>query len=141
MNKLINTSDKVAILLSFLCLMHCIALPLILVVLPTISVLLVLSDEQVHLWLVFTVIPISIFAIALGYKRHKRLMVFVSGALGLVLLVAAATFAHDVLGEAGEVALTVLGSILLAYSHFSNYKLRKPSPVAIQNSCESGIGA
>ena len=125
MNKLVNTSDKLAIGLSFMCAMHCIALPLVLMFLPTVTGLLALNDERFHLWLVFAVIPISLFAVISGYLHHKGSKVLSVSAAGLVMLVGAVTFGHDVLGETGEVIFTLLGSGLVAFGHIFNIKLRK----------------
>jgi hypothetical protein len=124
-NKLFNASDKIAIGLSFMCVLHCIALPLTLVALPSVTSLLALNDERFHLWLVFAVIPISLFAVLLGYLHHKRLNVLLISAVGLSMLVGAAMFGHEVLGEKGEVVLTLFGAVLIAYSHISNFRLRR----------------
>ncbi|MFT6413644.1 MAG: carbon starvation protein CstA [Glaciecola sp.] len=125
MNKLVNTSDKLAIGLSFMCVLHCIALPIILVFLPTVTGLLALNDERLHLWLVFAVIPISLFAVISGYLHHKRSGVLLVSAVGLAMLVSAVTLGHDALGETGEVIFTLLGSGLVAFGHIFNIKLRK----------------
>lgn len=125
MNKLINTGDKLAIGLSFMCVLHCIALPLVLFFLPTVTGLLALNDERFHLWLVFAVIPISLFAVISGYVHHKGSKVLLVSAAGLAMLISAVTFGHDALGETGEVIFTLLGSGLVAFGHISNIKLRK----------------
>jgi hypothetical protein len=41
----------------------------------------------------------------------------------------AAYLGHELLGEYGEVVLTVLGSSIIVYSHIRNYRLRS------QNKC------
>jgi hypothetical protein len=130
-NKLFNASDKIAIGLSFMCVLHCIALPLTLVAMPSVTSLLALNDERFHLWLVFAVIPISLFAVLLGYLHHKRLNVLLISAVGLSMLVGAAMFGHEVLGEKGEVVLTLFGAVLIAFSHISNFRLRR------NKSCDS----
>lgn len=76
MKKLLNASEKTAIASSFVCVLHCMALPLILIVLPSVSGLLVFSDERFHLWLVIAVAPISIFAITTDYFHRRRTSVF-----------------------------------------------------------------
>jgi hypothetical protein len=76
MKKLLNASDKTAIASSFVCILHCIALPLILIVLPSVSGLLVFNDQHFHLWLVIAVVPISIFAITTCYFHHRHTSVF-----------------------------------------------------------------
>ena len=75
-----------------MCVLHCIALPLVLMFLPTVTGLLALNDERFHLWLVFAVIPISLFAVISGYLHHKGSKVLSVSAAGLVMLVGAVTF-------------------------------------------------
>lgn len=125
MNKFINASDKAAIVLSFLCVLHCIALPIILIILPSVSSLLAFDNERFHLWLVFAVIPISVFAIISGYFHHRQTSVVLLGAIGLLVLIGAALFAHDTMGEKGEVIFTLLGSALIAFGHVRNFRLRR----------------
>ena len=132
MNKLLNAGDKIAIGLSFMCVLHCIALPFILILLPTVTSLLALSDERFHLWLVFAVIPISVFAIVSGYLHHKFSIVLLISAIGLALLISAVMLEHDVLGEKGEIILTLLGSGLVACGHivniwFKNENIQQPN--------------
>ncbi len=122
MNTLQALGDKTAISLSVLCTIHCLALPLLVVYLPTIGALN-LSDEAFHQWMVIAVIPISLFALTLGCKQHQSRNVFVLISSGLGLLLAAALFGHDLLGEAGEKALTVLAASLIAAGHLLNHRL------------------
>jgi drug/metabolite transporter (DMT)-like permease len=125
MKKLLNASDKTAIASSFVCVLHCIALPLILIFLPSVSGLIVFSDERFHLWLVIAVAPISIFAITTGYFHHRRTSIFFISAIGMLILLSAAIFGHDTFGEKGEVIVTLIGSVLIAFGHISNFRLRR----------------
>ncbi|MTI12948.1 MerC domain-containing protein, partial [Sansalvadorimonas verongulae] len=63
-------TDRLAISLSFLCLMHCLALPLLLVTLPSLTVLN-LENELFHVGMVAFVIPTSLYALTLGCKKHQ----------------------------------------------------------------------
>ena len=68
--------------------------------------------------------PISIFALTLGYKNHKKISVLIFGILGLIIL-SLAIFLENIVGQSGEKALTLLGSIMLALSHFKNHQICK----------------
>ncbi len=125
MKKLLNASEKTAIASSFVCVLHCMALPLILIVLPSVSGLLVFSDERFHLWLVIAVAPISIFAITTGYFHHRRTSIFFISAIGMLIPLSAAIFGHDTLDEKGEVRVPFIGSVLIAFGHISNFRLRR----------------
>ena len=122
--KIQQLSDKTAICLSFLCVVHCLLLPVLLIVLPPISGLLALNDEMFHQWLLFAVVPISLIALYMGYLHHKNKQVFIVGSIGLGILAMAAFLGHDILGEHMEVIVTVMGSSIIAFAHVRNYQLR-----------------
>jgi len=121
MKNLQTFADKASISLSFLCAVHCLAMPLLVTLLPAL-VALPMADEAFHKWMLFGVIPISSAALFMGCKKHKRYRVLITGFIGLAILTAAALIGHDVLGEIGEKALTVIGAAVLAIGHFWNYR-------------------
>ena len=131
MKNLQTLSDKVAISLSLLCVMHCLLAPLAVVLLPA-AVAVSLSDEALHLWILVAVVPVSAIALTLGCKKHKRYSLLSIGALGLFILCAAALLGHDMLSEHLEKLLTVIGAGLIALGHLWNYRLCRH-----QNSCDS----
>ena len=113
-------ADKSAIALSFLCALHCLLLPAAIVLYPS-TLGFLPGDESVHFALLFVVIPISAYALMKGGKVHKSRKVFITGISGLLVLVAAVVFGHDVLGEFGEKIFTVLGSIIVIIAHVQNH--------------------
>ena len=115
-------SDKFAMDLSLACVLHCFFVPSFLIL--TSGMLSVsLDNEFVHKLLVLVAVPISSFALIKGYKYHKTFSFISFGILGLVALILAVLLGESNLGELGEKGLTLLGSILVAYSHFKNYKM------------------
>ena len=115
-------ADKTAIGLSFICTIHCLALPLLVVMLPSIAALN-LEDEAFHLWMLIAVVPTSLFALTMGCKKHKKYPVMLLGIIGLAILIAAALLGHDVLGENGEKIFSVLGASFIALGHLLNHRL------------------
>ncbi|BFM18074.1 MerC domain-containing protein [Maricurvus nonylphenolicus] len=115
-------SDKAAISLSLLCALHCLAVPLLVVYLPTLA-LPALTGEALHLWLLVVVIPVSAFAMFLGCKQHQRYRLGFFVGTGLSVLFISAIFGHDWFGEMGERVLTLVGSSIIAFGHFQNFKL------------------
>ena len=115
-------SDKTAISLSLLCTIHCLALPMAAVLVPSMAAL-PLEDEAFHLWMVIAVIPISAYALTMGCKKHKRYRIFFMGSIGLFILGLSAFSGHDLLGEFWERVLTVTGASIIALGHFWNYRL------------------
>ena len=124
MIKVENVTDKLAITLSITCAIHCLALPLILLLLPSIAVLQ-LNNETFHTWLVIIVFPTSVVALFMGCKQHKRYRLLFIGSLGLILLVLAVSLSN----EYWEKALTLVGSALIAGGHYWNYRLCQQHPL------------
>ena len=113
-------ADKSAIALSVLCALHCLLLPTAIVLYPS-TLGFLPGDESVHFALLFVVIPISAYALIKGGKVHKSRKVFITGISGLLVLVAAVVFGHDILGEIGEKILTVIGSVIVIIAHVQNH--------------------
>jgi hypothetical protein len=114
-------SDKAAVTLSTACVIHCFFAPSFIIL--TSGILSISIDsELVHYLILLAAVPVSVFALYLGYKNHKNLSFLPFGIVGLFTLVSAVLLGEAALGEMGERALTLLGSILVAYFHFRNYQ-------------------
>ena len=122
--------DRVSISLSFLCVAHCLLLPFAILVMPTLGATF-LEDEAFHLWLLFLVVPTSIFSLWLGCRKHGRLEVLMMGAFGLCLLLVIVTLGADVLGKTPERISTVAGAALIALAHLRNMKACKKTELKL----------
>lgn len=118
--------DKTAVTLSGLCLLHCLAFPLVLVVLPFLSEIPV---DHLHAQMLILVIPISVFAFVSGYRRHRNFRVVVSGAVGMVVLAIGGTVAHYRYGLTADRVLTIAGALILAVTHYFNSRLSRHRPM------------
>lgn len=114
-------SDKVSIGLSFVCAVHCLAMPVLVAVLPA-AVVLPLEGEAFHFWLACLVLPISVLALFMGCRQHRSWGIVACGVAGLLLLGVTAVFGHDLFGESGEKIATVIAVSALAFAHFLNYR-------------------
>ena len=142
-------SDKLSICLSVCCILHCIALPFLILLIPSVASLWI-NDESVHLVLVLLAIPISLFAMSVSLRKHHNYKCIALALIGLALLVLA-IFMHDIgfsgehgnvehaneehgdgehgheehggLGETLETVFTVLGGLILLSAHFLNIRL------------------
>ena len=116
--------DALAMLFSGLCLIHCLALPLLVAALPLAASSLV-ADERFHQWLLLGAVPTSVIALGWGWRRHRDSLVAWLGIIGLLLMVFAAFGIQiGLLDARGERVLTVIGAVLLAIAHLRNYLLR-----------------
>ncbi|GJM13099.1 MAG: hypothetical protein DHS20C12_15020 [Pseudohongiella sp.] len=120
--KFTQSADKAAIGLSFLCALHCLLLPIAVALLPSL-VIFGLDDELFHVVMLVAVLPLSTFALLTGLRRHGDKSALAIGLIGLFILIVTAAFGHDILGESGERLTTLLGSTLVATSHFRNFRL------------------
>ena len=115
-------SDKTAISLSALCLVHCLLVPSFLVFLSG-YISLSYNNELIHYAILFLAIPVSIYALITGVKNHNSYSYLYVGLLGILTLILAVTLGVQMWGEAGEKILTTVGALLVAISHFKNYRL------------------
>ncbi len=113
--------DAAGIGLASLCIIHCLALPLLIAALPMLLELLDLP-EAFHLGMVLLALPLSGFALVRGFGRHHRVAAPAIGFGGLSLMLAAVALAPD---EASETFLTVCGSALLVTAHIANWRLHQ----------------
>lgn len=74
-------TDKLSISLSLLCVVHCLAVPVMLALLPSMAALQ-LDNEAFHYWMLLAVIPTSIYALTMGCKRHKHFRLLIVGGTG-----------------------------------------------------------
>lgn len=114
--------DRTAVALSGLCLLHCLALPFVIALLPF---AMELGDGHWHAQMLLIVVPVSVVAFALGFRRHGSGQVIAPGALGLLLLIMGGTVIHARFGLAADRAFTVAGALILAVAHFQNNRLTR----------------
>lgn len=114
-----NMMDSVAIGVSFACLVHCLALPLIIALLPAWSAWLDVP-EAFHVWILVFAAPFSLTVLlraARGRLWFAPLWLGIAGlvAMGLALLAGNTTM---------ETVVTTIGGILLASAHLMNWRRR-----------------
>ena len=114
--------DRVAIGLSGLSALHCLVMPVGIVLFPMLAASLG-SDERFHLGLAVLVLPSSALALVLGCRRHRDTAVLGWGLLGLGALTGLAVWGHGLLGEAWERVASAGASAVVALGHFRNYRL------------------
>lgn len=122
--------DRLAVGLSGLCLLHCLLLPFAVTILPFLGQF---GDDHLHAEVLLIVVPVSIVALALGFRHHRRGGIIVGGVVGLGILIVGGTIAHDAYGLVADRTLTVIGSLTLAFTHYRNFRLtRMPARSPLQ---------
>jgi hypothetical protein len=113
--------DRIAIGLSSLCLLHCLATPLLFLLLPAVSLSLLLPDTF-HLWMLAAAIPTSLAALGSGHRRHRQFCPAILASGGLALLGVGAFFVSTAILE---IWATVAGALLLSFAHVCNARLSR----------------
>lgn len=102
--------------------MHCLLAPIILTLLPILSIGVLVEDLVFHQLMLWIVVPTSVVALFLGCKKHRLWQIALSGALGIGILFLVAFLGHDYLSIATEKVATTIGGLILALSHYLNYR-------------------
>lgn len=113
--------DRAALAGSFACMVHCLALPLLIAALPALSSVLAVP-ESFHLWVLGFAAPAAVIALLQGRARHGASCPLWIGLAGLAMLAAGALALPE---GPPETAVTVAGSLCLAGAHIANWRLRR----------------
>lgn len=113
--------DGLAIVMSLACMLHCLMLPLLVVVFPIIGATM-LADDHFHGLLLVVIIPTSTLALYLGCRQHGDGTVLWLGLSGIGILAVAAVMGIQHLGLVGEKAVTCAGGVLLVVAHLLNFR-------------------
>jgi len=120
----IVSMDTLGICASTLCLIHCLAMPLVVAFLPLFG-LQFLEGHGAHQVLAGFVVAFGLLAILPGYMKHRQPAVLAGLIVGLALVLFA-TFGYAVgLSESAELPLITVGNLVLVVSHLFNRQLCK----------------
>ena len=114
--------DKAAVAISGLCLLHCLALPMLIAMLPFLGQF---GAGHFHIQMLIAVVPVSIIAFALGFRRHHSRSVVAWGGVGVLLLMVGGTIAHGSYGIVADRLLTICGALILAAAHYFNNRFSR----------------
>ncbi len=114
--------DNAAVALSGLCLLHCLALPVAIAVLPLLGQF---GAGHFHKQMLIAVLPVSIIAFTSGFRRHRSRSVVAWGGVGLLLLMVGGTIAHSSYGIVADRLLTICGALILATAHYFNNRFSR----------------
>jgi hypothetical protein len=117
--------DAAGAALSSLCLVHCLALPLLALLMPAAVALgghAHGDDHGLHLLFVALALPVSLLAFRRGLRLHDEKGPLMLALAGFALMLAGA-FAHGLSVQ----LLTVCGGLLVAGAHLRNWRLQRAS--------------
>jgi hypothetical protein len=129
--------DRLGIGVSLACLIHCLALPLLLIFLPF-GQLFTRWHLPFHILIFLLAAPTAYVSLRQGYRHHRQRVILILGALGCLLIFSNVIFDflqgnsfhhHHEHGDAASFSLVwnVAGGILLALAHTLNLRgCRRP---------------
>jgi hypothetical protein len=119
---LLPHADTLGMIASLACLVHCVAMPLLLMAMPALAPNYIHNDYT-HFFLAFFVASFCLLGILPGYLRHSRMNVLVLMVTGLSLVLFATFAASLVLGERFEMPIITAGNLLVVLAHYRNRRL------------------
>lgn len=109
--------DAVAALFSNLCLLHCLAVPAVLLLLGM-SGAISHSPHWLHWAMIGTAIPVSFYALTRSVLRHRLPQPLIIASMGF-LVTGCGAVDH---GSSFEGLLTVTGGLVIGFSHYLNWR-------------------
>ena len=111
--------DKFAVLLSGACIIHCLIIPVALIVMPALGGHLLEAETATHWLMLGVAAPVSAVALGAGYRRHGHGVTIWLGLAGLLVMLLGVShlFARTL-----EVPVTVLGVAMVAIAHLLNVR-------------------
>jgi hypothetical protein len=113
--------DRVAITLSTICIVHCLAMPFIIALLP-VTALALGRDGHFHALMLWFVVPTSIIGLGLGVRVHRRYLIVALGAVAVAVLAVVALWGHAAWDPSVEIPVNVAASVALAAAHWRNFR-------------------
>jgi hypothetical protein len=117
-------ADRLGIVASALCFLHCILTPVALS-LSAVGAHYLPSDEIGHRVIAVLVSATGGLAMFTGYRRHRRARVILLMLGGLLLIFAGAYWGDRLQSHAAEIAVTMTGSLLMIGAHLLNHTFCK----------------
>jgi hypothetical protein len=112
--------DRIAVLISGLCLVHCISTMVFVALLSSVGGMFL--NPLIHEIGIGIAIALGMFTLGRGVIDHGYIMPAAIGGLGLGMMMGAITIGHDGNHGGAEVLYTMLGVGVLALGHDLNYR-------------------
>ena len=118
MKSLIKYGDVAGMAASILCLVHCMAMPLVLLAFPMLGLAHV--HDTFHDTLIVAITLPVLLALIPGYLKHRDKTTLIIGCTGLAFFLGAVFVISPMFGETAEAAFAVISGFMLLYAHLRN---------------------
>lgn len=134
--------DSVGLWMSSLCIIHCLAAPILALALP-IAGLAHPFHEYFHFILALILWPMALWAFGVGYWCHRRIFILIAGIFGMILIsISALSTPENYLpmfhffSAIPHTLTTITGSLILVTAHLLN-RAQKPCGLNLKNEAGS----
>ena len=114
--------DLVGVTVSGLCIMHCILLPVVLLLVPVLGTYTHFLEDYTHRIFLGLVIAAAGLSFVPGYRVHRHIWPSVIALAGISILGAVAMGGAHELGHDAEPIIAGVGSCLLITAHWVNHQ-------------------
>jgi len=115
--------DRFAIMLSGLCLVHCLVIPVVAILAPALTSMVLGTETVVHWIFLGLAVPTSCWALLRGFKRRHNRAALLTGLAGLALMFLGVSHLLD---PSLEVPLTLVGVSMVVVAHMLNLRRNDP---------------
>jgi hypothetical protein len=115
-----NFWDKIGLTLSSLCLLHCLALPVVIVAFPALKSFFL--EDFTHKLFGSLIVVSAYLAFWPNFKIHKQKSVLIWGSIGVALIIFSVFLYEHTHNESLDHIITMIASAVLIYSHIKNIK-------------------
>ena len=114
--------DYLGVSLSFLCIVHCILTPILLILAPIYHVML--DQFNFHADVFIILLAVAVLTLLRGYRLHRRGKILVYGGIGLTTLfvIALVPHTHETYQTIWIGVVNSIGSLFLIAAHMGNVK-------------------
>ena len=126
--------DLAGIGASSLCVLHCVATPLLVVILPVVEAV----EKQTHAAFALAILGIGLLAFWPGYRRHSRWRIAAAAFVGFGLISLGVTAPAGLLSESAETVATILGGAILVAAHLRNANFCRSCRLCGERPCTTG---
>lgn len=117
--------DLWGIFISGVCVLHCITVPIIILLFPAIGLEIFPREDITHAVLLAFILGVAGLAFISGYRIHGQWQPVAWLVAGLVLVIFATFFVHQILGHIWEPIFAIAGSLCLIRAHYLNHHCKK----------------
>lgn len=120
----LHRADRVGFIASFLCALHCAALPVVIALLPALGLAGALS-QHLEEWFAVFVTALGLVALVTGYRRHGAVHALILLVPGLAMIWAGVLYPPLHQTVVPHAVIMTLGGFLVAGAHLANMRLMR----------------